>query len=70
MLDTSSSFFITFKSMCLLSISMCSVLENKRPGSNEEQTVKIHPAAVARGKPPRLRVTARKVCLSDTLHLN
>ena len=33
--------------MRLLSICMCSVLENKHPGSNEKQTVKIHPAAVA-----------------------
>lgn len=42
-----NSCLITFKSMRLLSICMCSLLENEHPGSKEEQTVQIQPAAVA-----------------------
>ena len=34
--------------MGLLSMCMCSVLENKHPGSNEEQAVRLHPAVEAR----------------------
>lgn len=38
------------KSMCLV-ICMRSVLENKHPGSDEEQPVKLHSATVAGEKP-------------------
>ena len=50
--------------MGLSSICMCSVLENKHPGSNEEQTVRIHPAVEARQNlrsPLHLCVVVREV---------
>lgn len=50
---------------------MCSVLENKHPGSNEEQTVRIHPAVEARQNLRSLSASVRGPwSLSDTLYWN